>query len=787
MDALTRSAALFNAGRFRAAARALEGLSAGACGPDAFFLRGMARWSAGRRHEGLLDLREALKRCPGAVEWRLSLAGLLRQAGRGSEARRQCEEVLRRRPHLAQAWLLLANLEEDAGSPEKELSCLRKAAALGGPGGREARQRLLSRNDEASLMRAIRAAPADPDLRFRIAVLLGDRGLWARAVAHLRAAERDKKLAVEALRRQAVLWRRAGKPGRAWTALSKALSRSRGDATLHREAAGLLLTLGRRSEARAHYLAAARGGALSGEETLGLEESLGLNRRAAATAAALVAAHAGDPALRLRAARAFQALGETQEALTHCRAAAKLEPRRPEISLLLAELLQMAGRSVEALRWAKAALRSGAGPAAASLAAGLSEARGDYGSAERFWAACAPPRSFLERARLRLWRGKIAEAERLARQALDAGFRGSAPWRILGAASVLAGRPLKALPFLSRALKLEPHDAEALCWRGEALRVAGRRREAAESLALSRDLSINPIGALLNELLLRGGERPEIVRRFQEDAGLPANCRLEDALLKLGGNRSIESTILSGGALLPFRFRSGKESLLELQRSLAWAAPAEVLKRFDAVMRRRPSWGQAYTHRAEVNLWLGRYKDAERDFLAAWRVDQKLRWVKFGLCAVNLMRGRLGEARRYLDMALNDGGLPFSQWVWHGELLRREGDPRGAIRELEKAVALYPRRPAAWLNLALAHGALGRERRMRKIFDFLFESARPLFLEAASSLGVDLELNEPSPSLIPRLLERALLLMRGNRSSWMNTYLDRSGRLRSYQFIVGTR
>lgn len=513
-----------------------------------------------------------------------------------------------------------------------------------------------------------------------------------------------------------------------------------------------------------------------------LEAAQGRPRRALASLEAALSARPLDPGLLLEAAALHERLGDPLSALRLVRRAGK----RPELLERRAQLEASLGLRAAALK----TLARARGPSAALRRAELRAAGGDYEGARAELRGLAEPEALRAAARLELWAGRAAAAAGLARRAGDEG--------LLGAALALDGRLKEARPLLDRAVRARPEDADALIWRGEVLRRLGRRAAAQRDLRRACLLAVNPLGAALN-LRLMDPEEPlaeamtEQAERFAALArrrgspaarrlppGPPRGPALEVLLAELGGNRSRTPTLAARGRLVAFRYESGKEPLLALQARVRFGDWRGALRALAGISRRRPRDGQALTHRAELLLWLGRYAEARRLFLRARRVSPTLRWVKFGLCACALLEGDLASARRHVESAVQDKGLPFSQWVWNGEVLRRLGRHAEAAAEFRKAVRLYPFRVSAWVNLALAEGARGRRAEARRLFERLRRGAYSLVYDAAAAEGLDLEeLDRPlSEREVERVLERALALMRGNRSSWLPTYVPPGGELR---------
>jgi tetratricopeptide (TPR) repeat protein len=127
-------------------------------------------------------------------------------------------------------------------------------------------------------------------------------------------------------------------------------------------------------------------------------------------------------------------------------------------------------------------------------------------------------------------------------------------------------------------------------------------------------------------------------------------------------------------------------------------------------------------------------------------------------------------------------------YVYRGEAKRKLGLIDEAIPELEAALRWHPARASATINLALAYAAAGRisefEPLWRRLRD---EQASGLLSDAAHELGVVIFGDASDPADAPEhavklaVLERALAMLGGNRSSGLLTYQTARGQLRFVQ------
>jgi tetratricopeptide (TPR) repeat protein len=118
----------------------------------------------------------------------------------------------------------------------------------------------------------------------------------------------------------------------------------------------------------------------------------------------------------------------------------------------------------------------------------------------------------------------------------------------------------------------------------------------------------------------------------------------------------------------------------------------------------------ALAWKAELDLWLGRYQQAFDELEESCRGDFYLSWSWRGAAA--LLLGRLDEARALLDHALERHPEDPELRVWRAEAARLAGDPRTALRELERS----PRGIWPSVEGGLAAAALGDAAGLRERF-----------------------------------------------------------------------
>ncbi|MCA9692874.1 MAG: hypothetical protein KC636_24970 [Myxococcales bacterium] len=404
----------------------------------------------------------------------------------------------------------------------------------------------------------------------------------------------------------------------------------------------------------------------------------------------------------------------------------------------------------------------------------------------------------IELARLRLWRGDTdGAAALLGDRSRAEDPRGA---RLLGASAVLTGDLRAAHAHLDHALARDPSDVEALRWRAEA-HLRARDLKAANAALDQSFLLENAAASLLIKAIVHLESRligPRVIaklagsgtyldgffRQHIHTLADPAATRaaLEDPrelaahlrsiLARLGGSRATRATLLTApGAAEPLVYAataSGRDdSANNLMRLAEDVSVVELLSTFTALKRRYPESPHPYTYRGELLLWLGDYRGALADFNRVLRIAPT-RWAYVGKAAALMLTGHPRRASWVSTKGVARFGRLASATthVYRGELRRLHGRAREAIADLELAVHHKPARIGAWVNLALARVELG-DPGARAALDELEARAPAVLWESARSLG-----ERPRARITTQdraLLERALVLMRGNRSSVIHT------------------
>lgn len=223
---------------------------------------------------------------------------------------------------------------------------------------------------------------------------------------------------------------------------------------------------------------------------------------------------------------------------------------------------------------------------------------------------------------------------------------------------------------------------------------------------------------------------------------------------------------------------NAREAAARVQDRLRLEAPSEVFHEFDLLAERFPKSPFPFTYRGEVHLWLGDYAAGFAAFEEALR-RRPTRWAYIGMAAGHMLLGEARKASELTEEGIRRFGhlVGATTHVYRGELRRRQGDLKAAIEDLEIALRERPTRIAARMNLALAYAGLGMGNRADAELRRAVQEGPGIFWIALDALGMEVP-RELDMTMAEPIIEKALELMRGNRSSWLYSIFDAEGRFR---------
>jgi tetratricopeptide (TPR) repeat protein len=162
----------------------------------------------------------------------------------------------------------------------------------------------------------------------------------------------------------------------------------------------------------------------------------------------------------------------------------------------------------------------------------------------------------------------------------------------------------------------------------------------------------------------------------------------------------------------------------------------------------------------ELYLWTGQYQEAADCFEQSISLDKNTKWAWIGLGACHMLEGNLQKAlqtwKRGLDIVHFAGPTLYA---YRGECYRLLGETQKAYADIRHAIQEKPNRLSAHFNLALLNCESFPEKTHQYVKDLKKE--KPFFVQ-------DIQQKEKMPP--NEFLQKALLSMRGNRSSTFYTY-----------------
>ena len=528
-----------------------------------------------------------------------------------------------------------------------------------------------------------------------------------------------------------------------------------------------------------------------------------------------------EPRWFVHATKALVRTGALARALAAASRALELSPGNVGIRLEVATLLNRLGRYEEALTTVRGACGPGSRSEwryALAIARTLRDA-GSFEEARQRFEQVLEDRPehvgvVLELTELALWSGDQDRARRHIEQARAIEPSHPGIDRAAGIVHMLAGAPEQAAALLDAALERDDSDASTLLWRAEA---AYRVGDYAAAHGLLSRATMRADGYLFVAWMLRQlvvsadeadaedqGVKPFHIEEFRDAVAeivpeAPLLCgddrrpqlvqTLETALERMRGNRTTTATFVDErGVLTRVRSRSGvrfaSRHALQLIRALP---PAQVIEALDEIVARHPEASLPVCHRGELYLWLGDLARARSDLEQALQINPYTRWAYIGLTGIDILQGRPEDAlstsaHGVLMMGNTEGPAVFA---YRGEAHRLVGHAQEARADLEKAVEITPTRIAAWVDLALLHLQVEDIDAFDRAWAHIEAVAPGLLSDAAAEMGIILW-ERPNQVVASReqrrrVLEHALGMMRGNRSTSCATYFTAGGLLRFVQ------
>lgn len=275
----------------------------------------------------------------------------------------------------------------------------------------------------------------------------------------------------------------------------------------------------------------------------------------------------------------------------------------------------------------------------------------------------------------------------------------------LGEVQIRNGKPALALPFLERALAIDPSARPAQFLLGQALRAVGRTNEARVALALGAATTRHPMPDPWSE------RAPEHMKL------LPDQLAQADELGRMG-RPDLAVQLLEGAS----KFHPNHPGLLnQLAVALNRAGqPQRGLPLLDAALAKDPKAVAPRITRSHALVLLGRAQDALIEAQRAAADSPRTAQAHLAVANALLALERDPEAAQALRRALEadpanaDIHVELASVLW-----RNLSDASAAAELLSKAIQLNPALPSAYLQLGLLQQALGDMAAARSTLDGL--------------------------------------------------------------------
>ncbi len=406
-------------------------------------------------------------------------------------------------------------------------------------------------------------------------------------------------------------------------------------------------------------------------------------------------------------------------------------------------------------------------------------------------------------ARIELWRGNLEAIPQVAQNLMTQQPARAEGHFLMGASQALQGdqngeahlqralecgrsedgwfEPSAAHVFLSELCHLRMDVSRSLAWADKAM-TSSERYSPNAHLARQRIMH----QALQNKSGMVDVRWLSVIQNFEPMLGYGPpdwteslsqyNIMLDAIHSRLGGNRSASPTWLENGRLhfCPPVDRKASANRM-IQQHIRCHSIEVVMEELNEITRQHPDDPRVYTYTGEIQLWAGQYAESEVNFKSAIGREYITVWAWIGLGAARALQGFGDEALQIFSEGIKatnfEGPTVF---VYRGEVHRRAGRLDVAEMDLDKAIHDKPHRISGWINRVLVDHAKGNIEPAQLLGKAIRKTNPGLWWDAAESVG-----SSPlSNTEAPKILESILVLMRGNRSSALVTYITADGALR---------
>jgi protein O-GlcNAc transferase len=262
--------------------------------------------------------------------------------------------------------------------------------------------------------------------------------------------------------------------------------------------------------------------------------------------------------------------------------------------------------------------------------------------------------------------GRLADAERRYLKALEVDKDFYPALHLMGVLRLQQGRAAEALPYIQRALRVQPNTPETLANYAMALEGVGRHSEALQAFAGLVKLTPNDSRAW--------GARAALLSKVH---------RNEEALADLDRALSLDPFFADA-------WMNRGTTLMALNRT------AEALECFDRVLRLRPDYAEARNSRGVALKAIGRASDALAEFDRV--LQEKPNHLRAVMNRATVLRamGQVDQELQSYDRALAIQPDMVEALISRAHCRRTyKKDLAGAIADQERAVAIQPDYPYA--------------------------------------------------------------------------------------------
>ena len=423
----------------------------------------------------------------------------------------------------------------------------------------------------------------------------------------------------------------------------------------------------------------------------------------------------------LERARVLLVLGRPEEALQSARTAERIQPGRPQASLLLGQIYAQRGDAKAAREMFTKAAEAGGGEAAGHLALGrlAMQEKNEDAAVREFDAAVTADPSSIRAVQAKVGTLLLQKRVKDAIQIAEAGARREAKrpefHNLLAAAYALDRQWEKAVASYRKAMELDPTGVVPRLGLARVALAQGKDEEAIAQLqaALQQEPG-NATAALLITVLYEHLARYDQAILVMEAADKAAprrvefGLRLADLYLRKGryddAAAKAKDLLATNPDLTPARLIRG-------QTLLAKSDP-NALKDFTDVAKENPKSAQAQYMLAGAYLRLGRLADAQAAFREAIRLNPQFTQAKAELALISGQKVDRAELQNQVDrfraeVKANPKNVVAREAL--GRHLLALGQNKEAKDEFKAILEVAPGHPAA--NLLMARVAITEGKR----------------------------------------------------------------------------